>query len=86
MMMEGTNMRYIKLFENKYIDYLLLYPSGEVLDLDSNIIDMFFYDSDTYDFDLYEIEWDDILKMYKSKDIYRDEIIKRIDIYKTQVK
>lgn len=74
-------MKYIKLYENKKSDYIVLLPSGEVLEVDENSVNKIFYDNDTYGFDDFEIEWDYDMNMYKSEDKYKKEIIKRNEMF-----
>lgn len=74
-------MKYLKLFETKEQEYIVLLPSGEILEIGPNMVDMLWYDNETYNFDDYEIMWDYSLNMYKSKDKYKEEILKRNDMY-----
>jgi len=74
-------MKYLKLFEDKLKnEEILLLPSGEIIEVGPNTVDIIFYDEETYDFDDYEIEWDMSINMYTSKDKYKGEILKRNEL------
>ena len=80
-------MKHIKIYENlNELEPIVLLPSGEVIEIDVNTVDKLFYDNETYDFDYYDIEWDYSIAMYKSKDKYKGEILKRDEMYMNRSK